>query len=111
MRLRINHEDASRATQRHRAHRPPRTAMTARSPMYRTRIRNDAVSAIDLALDQAEDLRRLLKGAHTRLAGCTADQIYSDICFQMRSKHASWEPCAPKLQAMAELIESEGPSA
>jgi hypothetical protein len=75
--------------------------------MIKARVQNDATSAIDLAIDQAVDLRRLLKGAHTRLAGCTADEIYRDICLKMTAKHASWEPCATRLRAMAVLIEQE----
>lgn len=75
--------------------------------MTKARVHNDATSAIDLAIDQAVDLRQLLKGAHTRLAGCTADEIYRDICHKMTAKHASWEPCAVRLRAMAVLIEQD----
>jgi hypothetical protein len=75
--------------------------------MIKARVQNDASSAVELAIDQAIDLRQLLKGAHTRLAGCTADEIYRDICHKMTAKHASWQPCAARLRAMAVLIEQE----
>jgi hypothetical protein len=78
--------------------------------MFKPKARNDAVSAVDLAIEHAVDLRRLLDGARERVAGRNAEEIYTDICSTMSGKHPTWEPSAAKLHALAALIGADTPS-
>jgi hypothetical protein len=56
-----------------------------------------AVSVVELAIRQAEDLRQLVKAARKRGVACEVD-TYDDIVSAMLAKYPMWEPCEQRLR-------------